>query len=542
MRAFISRGFLPTMLALLVTACGGDDGPGTAEVAGDPVAGGTAVFGILTDFQAFNPVTNTNLTTFDVMKQMLFTPLIKYDEELNVKPHLAESWELSDTSVVFHLRNDVMWHDGVPVSAEDVKFTFDLAKSEETASLLGAAYLNMVESATVIDPHTVRFDFVAPHAQALEDFWWSPLPSHLLENVAPADLARAPFNRTPVGSGPFKFVSWENGQQLTLEANETFPEALGGRPYLDRFVFRVIPEPTTMVTELLSGSADAIGYTLLPDQAAQIAQQDAVDLRHFPSREFTYIGWNGEREMFADPRVRRALTMAMNREQIITALLHGYAVPAQGMIPPWSPMYSDIDPLPYDPAAAQALLAQAGWTDSNGDGIVDRNGQPLQFVLLLNTANRMHQDIATVIQEQLRAIGVAVELRTMEFQTMLQQHKARDYDAVMSNWTLDTFRVDPTPLFSCEQARTPMSANRVGYCNEQADRLMAAGLRETDAAEAKRIWAEFSELIQQDQPITFLFWSEDLAGVGPRLQNVDMDVRSKLVNVGEWWIPAERQR
>lgn len=542
MRSLISRGLLSTILALLLTACGGDDGAGTADVAGEPVAGGTAVFGILTDFQAFNPVTNTNLTTFDVMKQMLFTPLIKYDEELNVKPYLAESWELSDSSVVFHLRNDVMWHDGVPVTAEDVKFTFDLAKSEETASLLGAAYLNMVESATVIDSLTVRFDFVAPHAQALEDFWWSPLPSHLLGDVAPADLARAPFNRTPVGSGPFKFVSWENGQQLTLEANENFPEELGGRPNLDRFVFRVIPEPTTMVTELLSGSADAIGYTLLPDQAAQLAQQNAVDLRHFPSREFTYIGWNSEREMFADPRVRRALTMAMNRPQIITALLHGYAVPAQGMIPPWSPMYADIDPLPYDPAAAKALLAQAGWTDTNGDGIVDREGQPLQFVLLLNTANRMHQDIATVLQEQLQQIGVAVELRTMEFQTMLQQHKARDYDAVMSNWTLDTFRVDPTPLFSCEQARTPMSANRVGYCNEEADRLMAAGLREPDAAEAKQIWAEFSALIQQDQPITFLFWSEDLAAVGPRLQNVEMDVRSKLVNVGEWWIPGDRQR
>ncbi|HET7274693.1 MAG TPA: ABC transporter substrate-binding protein [Longimicrobiaceae bacterium] len=542
MRAFRSCGFITIGLTLLLTACGGDEGTDAREAAGDPVPGGTAVFGILTDFQAFNPVTNTNLTTFDVMKQMLFTPIIKYDESLEVKPHLAESWELTDTSVVFHLRNDVMWHDGVPVTAEDVKFTFDLAKSPETASLLGAAYLNMVDSATVIDSHTVRFDFVAPHAQALEDFWWSPLPSHLLENVAPAELARAPFNRTPVGSGPFKFVSWENGQQLTLEANDSFPEALGGRPYLDRFVFRVIPEPTTMVTELLSGSADVIGYTLLPDQAAQIAQQGGVELRHFPSREFTYIGWNSEREMFRDPRVRRALTMAMNRGQIITALMHGYAVPAHGMIPPWSPMYSDIEPLPYNPTAARQLLAQAGWTDSNGDGIVEREGQPLQFVLLLNTANRMHQDIATVLQSQLREVGAAVELRTIEFQTMLQQHKARDYDAVMSNWTLDTFRVDPTPLFSCEQARTPMSANRAGYCNPAADELMAAGLREVDPAEAKRIWAEFSKLIQQDQPITFLFWSEDLAGVGPRLHNVDMDVRSKLVTVGEWWIPADRQR
>jgi peptide/nickel transport system substrate-binding protein len=267
-----------------------------------------------------------------------------------------------------------------------------------------------------------------------------------------------------------------------------------------------------------------------------------VELRHFPSREFTYVGWNNERPLFEDAAVRRALAMAINRPELIRALMHGMAAPAAGMVPPWSPMYSDLDPLPYDPQQARQLLAQAGWTDSNNDGILDRQGQPFQFTLLVNSANRMHQDLATVIQQGLKELGIGVELRTVEFQTLLQQHKARNYDAVISNWTLDTFKVDPTPLFSCAEARTQGSANRAGFCDPALDTLIEQGLRNTDAGAAKQTWAEFNQGLQQAQPITFLFWSEDLAGVGSRVQNVETDVRSKIVNIDEWWIPESRRR
>jgi len=532
--------------ALVLAACGGGEEGGAERgargAAGPPVTGGTATIGVLTDFSGFNPVTNTSILTDEVIKQMLFTPLVQYDEKLEVRPYLAESWELSDSGVTFRLRDDVKWHDGRPVTAEDVKFTFDLAKNPETASLLGSAYMNMVRSATVVDPRTIRFDFVAPHAQALDGFWWAPLPKHLLQNVPPAQLLQAPYNNRPVGSGPFRFVSWERNQRLVLDADTSFTPGLGGRPNLDRVVFRIIPEATTMLTEILNGSADVIGWTLLPDQAKQIEGQRGVDLRHFPSREFTYVGWNNQREPFTDARVRRALAMAVDRQQMIEALLQGFGAPASGMIPPWSPMYTELPPLPHDPAAAKRLLAEAGWTDTNGDGILEKGGRPLRFTLLVNAANRLHQDIATVMQQQLRQAGVDLQLRTAEFQTLLQQHKARDYDAVISNWTLDTFKVDPTPLFSCEEARKPGSANRAGYCNAQADQLIQEGLRTMDPAQAKQTWARFSEILQQDQPITFLYWTEDLAAVGPRLEGVEMDVRSKLVNVPRWWIPADRRR
>ncbi len=540
MRRATGSSVLWILCLLLLAACGGD-APGAGEVVGDPTPGGMAVVGIPRDFEGFNPVTTTAFTSLEVINFALFTPLVRHDENLNIVPHLAESWELTDNGVTFRLRDDVRWHDGQPVTAEDVKFTFDLAKNPESASLLEAAFLTMIESATVIDPRTIRFDFVAPHSQPLEAFVWPPLPRHRLQDVAPAELGQAPFNREPVGSGPYRFVSWDAGQRLTLEANPDFPQALGGRPYLDRVVFRIVPESTTRLTELLTGAID-VNYSVLPDEAQQIQNQRGVELRHYPGRRFTYLGWNNEREPFRDPRVRRALAMAIDRQQMVDALLFGYGEPAAGMIPPWSPLYAGIDPLPYDPEGARRLLAEAGWADANGDGIVERAGQPLRFNLMVNTANRLYQDVATVLQQQFRQIGVDMQIRAVEFQTQLRQHRARDYEAVISNWVLDNFKVDPSPLISCAEARREGSANRAGYCNPQADQLIQAGLRETDEGQARETWSQLSQILQQDQPITFLFWDEELTGVGPRIQGVDTDVRGDLVNIARWWMPEDRRR
>lgn len=528
---------------LLLAACGGGGGGGSGGGeggggAGGAGRGGTAIFDVLGDFQAFNPVINTHATTRDVELYMLFTPLIQFDEKLQPRPYLAERWELSDTAVTFHLRRDVKWHDGRPVTAEDVKFTFDLAKNPEAASgLVGSVYLTQVRSATVVDPHTIRFTFQAPHADALEDFWWAPVPKHLLGSVPPAQLGQAPFNRNPVGSGPFRFREWRTGNSLTLEANPDFPASMGGPPKLQRVVFRVIPEATTLVTELLNGTADVIAYTLLPDQAAQVRQQQGNGFRliNYPGREFYYIGWNNTRPPFNDPAVRRALGMAINKPQMIQGLLRGFGQPAHGVIPPYSPAYTDLSAQDrYDVNAARQLLAQAGWRDTNGDGIVEKDGRPLRFVLLTNSENRLRQDIQAFVQQQLRQVGADAQLRTIEFQTMLQQHKAREYDAIVTSWILDTFRVDPQALFSCAEARRPGTANRAGYCNPRLDALMTRGTRTADAAQARTTWAEFGRLLQEDQPITTLFWMDDMAGVGPRLQNVVMDPRGKLQNVAQW--------
>lgn len=524
--------------SIILAGCRGD-GRRAPVVVGEPEAGGTLVVGMRSDFGGFNPLTNTGQYDVEVMKYALFTPLIQYDEELEVVPYLAESWELlGDTAIIFHLRDDVTWHDGRPVTAEDVAFTFELAKEPSTASLLGSAYLSEVAAAEVLDPHTIRFDFARPHAQALEDFWWSPVPRHLLEGIPPAELRRADFNRRPVGSGPYRFVEWQANRRLVLEPYQGFPDALGGPPLPDRIIFRVIPESATMLTELITGGL-GVDIEVQPNQAEQVEQAPDLRLFSYPSRTFYYIGWNNRRPPFTSARVRRAMTQAIDRQEIIDALLFGFAEVAAGPVPLWSPLFPpESEPLPYDPARARELLESQGWLDRDGNGIRENAaGRPLRFALLTSDAPR-NRSVVEVVQAQLREVGAAVEIRVLEFQTMLAQHKARDFDAVFTNWLMDNFQIASAPmaLFHSRFAPVPLSANRSTVVDAELDRLIEAGAAETDSADARRIWASFLERLQEVQPVTFMFWLDELAGVRRRVQGVVMDPRGELVSIADWWL------
>ena len=512
-------------------------------VGGAPDTGGTAIVGMRTDFGPFNPVVNTDQYTDEVIKYALFTPLVQYDEDLQVRPWLAESWEMTgDTGVVFRLRRDVRWHDGEPVTAEDVKFTFDLAKDPATASLLASAYLSEVESAEVLDPYTIRFRFARPHAQALEDFWWAPVPRHRLEGVAPADLRNAPFNRNPVGSGPYRFVERRANDRLVVERNPDFPESLGGPPPLDRVVFRVIPEAPTMMTELLTGGVD-VDIPLLPDQAAQVIDRDDLTLHAFPGRTFFYIGWNTRRPPFDDAAVRRALAMAIDRDEIIEALLEGYGTPASSPIPPWSPLDPQVRPIDHDPAAAAALLERAGWVDRNGDGVRENaQGRPLRFDLLTSDAP-LNRAVVEVVQAQLRAVGVDARVRILEFQTLLTQHRGRDFDAVYTSWVLDNFQVASAPmaLLHSRWAEVQGSANRSSVSIPALDAAMERAAAATDPDEARAAWADVVEILKEEQPLTFMFWLDELAASRDRLQGVTMDPRGELSSIARWWLPGGRR-
>jgi peptide/nickel transport system substrate-binding protein len=503
------------------------------------------VVGVRTDFGGFNPITNNDQYTDEVIKYALFTPLVRYNEQLEVEPYLAESWELQgDTGVVFHLRRDVQWHDGQPVTAEDVKFTFDLAKDPATASLIGSAYLPEVRSATVLDSHTIRFDFVRPHAQALEDFWWAPVPKHLLEGVDPKELRSAAFNRNPVGSGPYRFVEWRANDRVVMERNPDFSVALGGPPHLDRVVFRVIPEPATMLTELMTGGVH-VDIPVAPAQVAQIDGGRGLRLFTFPSRTVYYLGWNTRRAPLDRAEVRQALAHAVDSQEIIDALLHGFGTPATSPIPPLSPFHpTEQRPIAYDPARAAALLDSAGWSTRNAEGIrINAAGQPLRFQLLVSD-DPLNRSVVEVIQAQLRKVDVDARIQVLEFQTLLAQHRGRDFDAVFHNWVLDNFQVASAPaaLFHSRWAATPGSANRSSYANPRADALLEAGATTTDPAEARRSWAQFVELLREEQPITFLFWKDELAAAQNRVQGVTMDPRGKLVGIAGWWLPGGAQR
>jgi peptide/nickel transport system substrate-binding protein len=525
------RHLMALAAVALVAACGGgDDG---ASARGE---GGTVVVGMRSDFGNFNPVISSGQYDMELMNYALYTPLVLYDADLGVEPYLAESWELTgDTGVVFTLRSDVRWHDGQPVTAHDVEFTFNLAKNAETASLLGTAFLADVASAQVVDDRTIAFRFVRPHAQALEDFFWPPLPRHLLQDIAPAELRNAPFNRQPVGSGPFRFGEWRANEQLMLLRNDEFPEALGGPPAAERIVFRVIPEASTMLTELLTGSVH-VDIPLLPDQVAQVRDNGSTQLHSFPGRTVFYIGWNNARPPFDDVRLRRALAHAINREEIVDALLYGEGALASSTIPPWHPRHPDVEPLAFDVAAAERMLEEAGWTDRNGDGTRENaQGQPLSFTMM-SSDDPLRRSVIEVLQNQLRRVGAQVEIRVMEFQTMLQNHRERNFDAVFTNWVLDNFQLAaaPTSLFHSREADTQLSANRSTVRIPELDAAMERAATATDEAAQLDAWREFTEIVKRDQPVTFMFWLNELAASRSDVGGVEMDPRGEFRSITQW--------
>ncbi|HEX6910591.1 MAG TPA: ABC transporter substrate-binding protein, partial [Longimicrobium sp.] len=394
---------LSLLLLALLAACGGGDGGAQRPRAGEKQAGnepdvpeaqrygGTIVLGAIGAIPDINPLTSTDHTANQVQQFVLFMPLVTYDDKFEPVPYLARSWEVNaDTSALtFHLRNDVSWHDGKKTTAHDVKFSYDLARNPETA-FANSAFWTHYGEATVVDSFTIRIA-MRPHADFM-DPWrsFSPVPRHVLEGTAPAQIRNHPFGtRSPVGNGPFRFVEHLPGQRWVFEANPDFPRELGGRPYADRLVYRVIPEPTTLMTELLNGNIDYYIATTA-DQADQIERHPNARIVSFPDRQFLMLGWNERREMFKDARVRRALTMGIDRQAIVQAVRRGYGQLGNTTIPP---IFWNHDPqagaeLRYDTAAARRLLAQAGWQDRDRDGTLeDAQGRPFRFEVITNLGN-----------------------------------------------------------------------------------------------------------------------------------------------------------
>jgi peptide/nickel transport system substrate-binding protein len=515
-------------VAMLAAACGGGGGA-------DGRGGGTVSVGMQTDFQPINSITAGDQYTVELINYALFTPLIQYDEKLGVRPYLAERWDMTPNDITFHLRRDVKWHDGQPVTAEDVKFTFDAAKDPAAGSLIGSAYLPQVKAAEVVDSFTIKFTFVGPHAQALEDFWWAPMPKHLLQNVAAAEMRNAPFNRQPVGSGPYKFSQWQANQRLIVERNPNFPEALGGPPTVDRVVFRIVPEASTMLTELTTGGVD-VDVPLPPDQVKQAEGNDQLRLFAFPGKTVYYIGWNNQRAPFNSATVRRALGMAINRKEIIDALLFGQGTPASSTVPPWHPLFpKDALPPTYDVNAAAQLLEQDGWRDTNGDGIREKGGRPLRFTLMTSD-KALNRSTVEVLQSQLRKVGADAQIRVLEFQTMLAQHKSRDFDAVFTSWVLDNFQMASAPaaLFHSRLAKTEQSTNRSAVAIPELDRLIDQASAATDENQARGIWRNMTDVLQREQPVTFVYWLNETAAARKSMGNVIMDQRGELLSIGEW--------
>ena len=476
--------------------------------------------------------------------------LVQYNEDLNPEPYLAESWEVSDdgTEITFHIRDDVYWHDGELTDASDVAYTFKRAIDPETA-FPNAAYWTHYDQGPdgveVVDSFTVKFR-MRSHADFM-DPWRATaiMPEHLLRDVPATMLGQHPYGTVcPVGNGPFVFVEHRQDASWTFQANPAFPDGLGGRPYLDRYVYRSITEQTTLLTELLTERLDVyVGPT--PDQAQAIIESDAANLMRYPSRQYTFVGWNSRRPQLADKRVRQALTRGTNRQEIVDALQRGYGTVANGSVPPFHWAHDPSvgrEAMAYDQDAAKALLDAAGWVDRDGDGVRENGeGDRLSISIKYNDGNDIRQGMAEIMQVQLAEIGVEVAPTIVEWGTLLSQISdptRRDFDGVVMGWVAE-YKLDDTDLLHSRNFSGVYAFS--GTLRPDIDNLLDQLPLVVDRTDAKPLWKEYQELLVDEQPYTFFFFPDRLDGVSNRLRGVEMDSRGEWLNIKDWWVPADRR-
>jgi peptide/nickel transport system substrate-binding protein len=473
-------------------------------------------------------------------------PLIQYDETYNPAPYLAESWDLApdSTSITFHIRRDVLWHDGEQTDAHDVAFTWEVI-SDPLTGFPNAGDLDFWDKGPgaieVLDDFTVRIH-MQPHPEFMEVFRpLGILPEHLLGDVPHDQLRVHPYgSQCPVGNGPFVFDSHRAQDRWVFTANPVFPEPLGGRPFVDRYVYRVITEQTTLLTELLTENVD-VYVAPTSEQAPLILQNPRLELKEYESRQYNFVVWNARRPQLADKRVRRALTMGTNREEMVQAVVQGYGSVAHTGVPPhfWAYDPSVFEPVPYDPARARALLEEAGWRDRDGDGVRESaDGTRFEITIKYNP-NKMRQQIAEIMQAQLALIGVQAHPRVVEWTTLVEQMSdTRDFDAVVTGWVTG-FNLDDMDLYHSDRIDGPLAMS--GTNRPDIDRLLEQVRVTSDRSVAKELWAEYQRLIIDEQPYTFVYFPERLAGVNRRVKGVVMDARGDWATLKDWYIdPASR--
>ncbi len=502
-----------------------------------PAYGDAIVEGTIGEASTLIPVLASDAASLAVAGQ-IYNGLVKYDKDLNIVGDLAESFDIArdGLTITFHLRRGVKWHDNAPFTARDVLYSYRVVIDPKTPTAYAEDF-KQVKSITAPDDYTVRVTYGAPYAPALASWGAAILPAHLLEGQ---DITKSPLARKPVGTGPYRFKEWVAGQKVVLESNHDYFE---GRPWIDRYIYRIIPDTSTMYMELKAGAVDLMNLT--PVQFARQTTSTRFTARfnkyRYPSSGYVYMGYNLRHPLFTDKRVRQALTAAINKEELIHGVLFGMGQKAVGPIIPGRWAYNPhVKDIAYDPRHAAELLAQAGWREKNSDGILVKDGKPFSFTILTNQGNQQRLLTAQIVQQRLRFVGIDVRIRVVEWATFLKEFVDKgNFQVVMLGWNTSQ---DPDMYDIWHSSKTnPGELNFIGYKNAEVDRLLVEGRSTFDIEKRKKAYFRIQDILADEQPYTFLYVPDALPVVSSRIRGVKPAPAGIGYNQIHWYVPKAEQ-
>lgn len=524
---------------ILVGACGGDPSAvaPTPTIDG-PRHGGQIVVGRFTDVATFNPYQAMTEAEESQVQELLFPALMTEQADYQLHPpsfapRLASSWEFShdNLTLTFHLRPEARWSDGVPVTAEDVRFTHEVQRSP-AVGWIGAEIKSSIVDVQVVDTHTVQFRFTRVYPYQLMDANDGLImPKHTWGAIPLERWPTEVFDAPKVTCGPFRLAAHTPQQTIALEREPLYWAK--GLPNLDKLVLRVIPDSSSQVSQLLAGDLQLV-YPIVPADAQRIKASPEVELVELPSRLWGFVAWNNRSPLFSDRRVRRALSLAINRKSLVDSIYLGYARLAVGpVLSSFWAFNRNLPQLPFDQSEAKRLLLEAGWRDSNGDGVLERNGRPFRFDLSYPAVNSLRARAALLIQADLARVGIEARPHGVEFTALMTMQDSGTFQASLSAWEEAT-KVDLSPAWATKSDQNGLN-NFPAYSNPEVDRLLLAVRDEPEFARAKVLLDRIQELIVEDQPVTFLYEAPNMAAISRRLRGADLNASTVFFNVEEWY-------
>ncbi|UCH65328.1 MAG: hypothetical protein JSW63_12105 [Ignavibacterium sp.] len=519
------------------------------------------VIGIPADVKTFNPLFALSVNE-GAISELIFLSLIDFrwnDElgEVEAFPSLAESWDWAEdkSSITFKLRSDVLWSDSTSFTAADVVFSLDVYSDPEVQSRLYGIFedfytdeqnhINVEKTFIIKSDYELQINFKPGSSPDLFDVVHPVIPKHIYEKYERKDLGTAEANFSPVSNSPFILKKWDRNQTITFGVNKK--SFLYDENSVDELVFKIIPDYTSRLTQLKMNEIDFMELISAED-VLELSEMENMIIKTIEGREYDYIGWNNidpelfstsggvtPNKFFGESEIRIALTYAINRKEILEEYLYNYGTLATT---PVSPIFTyfvnpELEKYNYDPDKARSILSKHGWSDSNNDGVIDKNGTEFKFTLTYPGGNPLRSYASTLLKNNLKFVGIDVSLETMEMGTFIEKLLSKSMDAWMAAWYIP-IPIELKAFWYSDLYNTQM--NFVSYQNSAADKIMNDLLKEQSRESKRKLYFEFQKIIHEDQPMTFMYWKSNIIGINKRVVQKTISPLGAITHCWEWTV------